>query len=237
MLRAILRGGAPCALCRGEVSGPRSACAACLADLPWRDWEPAAVTHRLVVAPGLAVHAALAYRYPLDRIIARAKAGGSPELILDITGQSVDGLPESLVRTWAGLRPCAVPTTPDRLRRRRIDLPRQLACSLALALRCQPFDLVHRPTAEAHAAQHGLGGVRRRGRAPPAFKAREPLRGARLLLVDDVCTTGATLAAYARGLKAAGAIVGGACVLALADPPGRQPVRRQGSPLTTHDDR
>jgi predicted amidophosphoribosyltransferase len=47
----------------------------------------------------------------------------------------------------------------------------------------------------------------------------EGLRGARLLLIDDVCTTGSTLAQWAKGLEAHGALVIGALVLALADPP------------------
>lgn len=59
----------------------------------------------------------------------------------------------------------------------------------------------------------------------------EGLRGARLLLIDDVCTTGSTLAQWAKGLEAHGALVIGALVLALADPP-RSPAA-QTSRFTT----
>lgn len=65
----------------------------------------------------------------------------------------------------------------------------------------------------------------------PAFAAR--IQGARLVLVDDVLTTGATLNACARALKAAGAAAVDALVLArvgqgVIDPGEIDPVDRPG---------
>lgn len=56
-------------------------------------------------------------------------------------------------------------------------------------------------------AQAALGKEKRKGNVKGAFKVKDAksVSGRRLLLVDDVCTTGATLDACAAALKAAGA--------------------------------
>lgn len=54
-------------------------------------------------------------------------------------------------------------------------------------------------------AQAGLSNSRRRRNVAGAFRARESLAGKRVLLVDDVMTTGATASACAAALKRAGA--------------------------------
>ncbi|RLC73008.1 MAG: ComF family protein [Chloroflexi bacterium] len=54
-------------------------------------------------------------------------------------------------------------------------------------------------------SQTSLGGPERRQNVAGAFECREELEGWEILLLDDVCTTGATLDACAVALKKAGA--------------------------------
>ena len=97
------------------------------------------------------------------------------------------------VVTWA-------PTTPARLRSRGFDQARLLARAVAaeLGLPCRPL-LRRRPGP----AQTGRDAAARH--AGPGFTVRRPVAGRRVLLVDDVITTGATVSAASRVLKEAGA--------------------------------
>lgn len=58
---------------------------------------------------------------------------------------------------------------------------------------------------ESTRAQAGLSNAQRRENVAGVFRARRKVPGLRILLVDDVMTTGATLGACARALKKAGA--------------------------------
>ncbi|MEQ4518451.1 phosphoribosyltransferase family protein [Pseudarthrobacter sp. B907] len=75
--------------------------------------------------------------------------------------------------------------------------------------------------------QKGLGRADRAGRVRGSMRVRTgfcppELAGRPVVVVDDVLTTGATLAEAARALRAAGAVVRGAVVLAATRPPTRQ---------------
>ncbi|MCC9203612.1 ComF family protein [Arthrobacter sp. zg-Y769] len=71
--------------------------------------------------------------------------------------------------------------------------------------------------------QKGLGGTARRRNVRNTMDAGPPgrLSGVDCLVIDDVLTTGATIAETARALRVAGARVAGAAVIAATPAPGR----------------
>jgi predicted amidophosphoribosyltransferase len=99
----------------------------------------------------------------------------------------------------------------------------------ALLVRCgiRPSHVL-RP-ARARDDQAGLGADARRLNAQGALVARADLRGRRFLLVDDILTTGATLAEAARAVTAAGGSVASAAVLA------QTPLRHPGRLVASRD--
>ncbi len=102
----------------------------------------------------------------------------------------------------------AVPSSRAARRRRGFEPVRLLAARAGIRL--SPLFLPARP----HAVQKGLGVVDRARNLDRVFVLARPVTGLRVLLLDDVVTTGSTLAAAASALRAGGADVVGAAVLA-----------------------
>ncbi|WP_427018648.1 ComF family protein [Pseudarthrobacter sp. P1] len=100
-----------------------------------------------------------------------------------------------------------------RILRWRRALPAGVRVAAALSLRAKPPWRRH--------SQKGLGRAARRRNIRHSMRVRRPARvvGRRVVVVDDVLTTGATVAEAARALRAAGAVVEGVVVLAAARPP------------------
>lgn len=134
---------------------------------------------------------------------------------------ALDGLPAGSVEA------CTVPSTRAAMRRRGY------APVDALLARCgiRPSPVL-RP-ARARDDQAGLGADARRLNAHGALIARGDLRGRRFLLVDDILTTGATLAEAARAVTAAGGSVATAAVI--AQTPLRHPGRLVASQVALRD--
>jgi ComF family protein len=112
-----------------------------------------------------------------------------------------------------------MPLAPARLRERGFNQALELARRLAPAKTDAGLLLRNRDTP----AQHGLARAERLRNLRGAF-ALEPLRAAelrerRIVLVDDVMTSGASLFAAAEVLRRAGAAHIAAVVLARTDPP------------------
>ena len=121
--------------------------------------------------------------------------------------------------TWA-------PTSPARARARGFDQAELLARAVARELGVPCRRLLYR----SHGASQ-TGRSRAQRLDGPSFRARPPRAGLRVLLVDDVVTTGATLLAARDALLGVG--VGSVlCVAAAATPPGDQRRSRPASSRT-----
>ena len=114
--------------------------------------------------------------------------------VADAAGQAGEG---AVTLTW-------VPMPPERLRERGIDHGRALAEAAARLLGQPCRQLLQRRPGSSRHTQRGLNAEERRRNVADAFLCPAP-PPARVLLVDDVRTTGATLAACRECLLQAGA--------------------------------
>ena len=111
----------------------------------------------------------------------------------------------------------AVPADHERLHRRGYSPAGWLASALARAGRLH-IDASTLRHVRGRPSQRGLDGETRRANARGAIRLGRPaVEGYAVLLVDDVCTTGATLADATRCLFDAGAVRVECAVLACAD--------------------
>ena len=119
-----------------------------------------------------------------------------------------DHLGEVLAGVLDGLGPIdalvPVPLHPTRLRQRGYNQSVLLACRAGNASGVPMLDVLERlrPTPQ----QVGLGSEERQANVAGAFAARAAVGGARLVVIDDVVTTGSTISACAVALARAGAL-------------------------------
>ncbi|MBQ9988495.1 MAG: ComF family protein [Clostridia bacterium] len=106
-----------------------------------------------------------------------------------------------------------IPVHPNRLRERGFNHAEVIAAALAVytGLPVQT-DLVRRVIDTPH--QVGMSKELRQKNMKHAFEADQRASGLHLLLLDDVCTTGATLSACARVLREKGARINCICAAA-----------------------
>ncbi len=144
--------------------------------------------------------APLAYAGPARDLVHTLKFRRAPGVARGMARHITDGVPPYVFA--AGWTIVPVPAHPGRRRVRGFDHADVLACALAERTGL-PVARMLRRRAAAQARQRGLGRHARLAGEGLSIEAKGPA-GRRILLVDDVRTTGATGAACATALRAAG---------------------------------
>jgi ComF family protein len=178
-----------CAACGGDAAPAPPLCRGCRAEMA----RPGGG----LVLPELGAWAAFSYDGPAGALVRALKFGGRVQLADVMAAHVAAGAPPGLLT--GGLVP--VPLHPSRLRRRGFNPAAVLAGALARRAGLVVADCLRRtgdPTPQ-------MG----RGRRARMLGVADNVRVAgavpqRALLVDDVVTTGATLTACARALRAGG---------------------------------
>lgn len=154
--------------------------------------------------PPLGIDAA-AYAY----VYRGAAAGVVRRLKYSGVGRLAGFMGEDMARAYRFIEPtgadcvCCVPMHPKRRRKRGFNHAELLARDVAARLGLPYVDALERVRDTPQQAR--LNDKARRENLRDAFAVKEPIAGRRVILVDDVCTTGTTAVSCARVLKAHGA--------------------------------
>ncbi len=179
-----------CLGCGAEGKLLCKACARRLAAVPLQTY-PAGNLKR--------IQAVTAYREIAKDLVWKLKSGGA-QSAATLMAASMTPLLEGI--RMALIVP--IPTATSRVRQRGYNQARLIARELARQTRLPYADCLAR-----HGQSHQVGAsrVQRQQQLTRSFRITRPylVRGAHLILVDDVSTTGATLEAAAVALRAAGA--------------------------------
>lgn len=204
--------GPVCPPCRASLpAAPRPACPYCGLESPHGAVCGSCLRHP---PPWKEVRAALSYRHPADVLIRAYKYGGELALAPFLADRLFEHVANEPPPDWV----VPLPLHPERLASRGFDqaleLARPLARQLGLELATDVLVRV-RPTQP----QARLDAAARAKNVRGAFQCTPLPPSLAIALVDDVMTSGATVAAATQALRDAGAAEVRVWVLARALPP------------------
>lgn len=199
-----------CLACRRVVPAHHALCRECRTDLRWLPADQP-------TAAGLAVWAAVSYEGPARALVRALKFRGAVPLVDTMAAQMAANAPPGVTE---GRSLVPVPLHPARRRRRGFNQAEELAAALSKRAGVPMERCLERTVGGARMTQVGMRREERLAALGGGILVQPgsavPLRA---LLVDDVVTTGATLAACAAALAGAGVREIGALVYART--PGR----------------
>lgn len=185
-----------CLLCLEPIAA-RPICAGCERDLPWRGSQ-----NRGAIGSAAPRFATFSYAFPIRQLVAQAKFSDGVG-IASLLGQLMaENPPET---DLAGFVVCALPIAYARHVQRGYNQAWLLAQAVArgLGLVLLPAPVLRRTHTRP---QRELGRRARYRNLRGAFRASPAVAGQRILLIDDVLTTGATFHCATRALLRAGAV-------------------------------
>jgi ComF family protein len=184
-----------CAACAADLARPGPSCPTCAEPLPFAGGCPSCQRRPPVLD---AVWIPFVYAWPLSHLLLAYKSGGRPQLARPLGFLLAENLPEAATEGIDRVIP--VPLHDRRLVQRGFNQSEELAQALSRqrGLRLDTRSVVR---LIATPSQQGLSRKARRENLRGAFSAAADLSGQRVLLVDDVMTTGTTLNELARAVR------------------------------------